>query len=52
VRFVRFVFFSTTNEGGSQAFEKKSRKTSEHDLEVAKARYSELLRVRTTQKER
>jgi len=34
------------------AFEKKSRKTSEHDLDVAKARYSELLRVRTTQKER
>jgi phage-related protein len=29
------------------AFEKKSRKTSRHDVDVAKARYSEMMRMRT-----
>lgn len=28
------------------AFEKKTQKTSEHDLDVARARYSEVLRMR------
>ena len=32
------------------AFEKKSRKTSEHHLEVVKARYSEVLRNRTKER--
>jgi phage-related protein len=34
------------------AFEKKSRKTSEHDLEVARARYNQAVRLRENPHER
>ena len=33
-------------------FEKKSQKTSQHDLDVAKARYSQMLRLRSNQEGR
>jgi phage-related protein len=45
----RVVYVARFSEGVYvlHAFEKKSRKTSRHDVDVAKARYSEMLRMRT-----
>ena len=34
------------------AFEKKTRKTSQHDMDVAKTRYAEMLRLRSSQEGR